>query len=92
VFLDIPMPRPSHFDVLAAVGANRRFAPMFVTAYEGYAIVALDVQAPEHMRNRSTIGGSSARSTAPRAGSARDGWIRRRFSGLRPAVWRGAGR
>jgi len=49
VFLDIQMPRMSGFDVLAAVGDNRRFAVVFVTAYDAYAIAAFDVQALDYV-------------------------------------------
>ena len=49
VFLDIQMPRMSGFDVLAAVGDNRRFGVVFVTAYDAYAIAAFDVQALDYV-------------------------------------------
>jgi two-component system LytT family response regulator len=49
VFLDIQMPRMSGFDVLSAVGDNRRFAVVFVTAYDAYAIAAFDVQALDYV-------------------------------------------
>ena len=49
VFLDIQMPRMSGFEVLAAVGDNRRFAVVFVTAYDAYAIAAFDVQALDYV-------------------------------------------
>jgi two-component system LytT family response regulator len=49
VFLDIQMPRMSGFDVLAAVGDHRRFAVVFVTAYDAYAIAAFDVQALDYV-------------------------------------------
>jgi two-component system, LytTR family, response regulator len=45
VFLDIQMPRMSGFEVLSAVGDSRRFAVVFVTAYDAYALAAFDVQA-----------------------------------------------
>lgn len=49
VFLDIQMPRMSGFDVLAAVGDSRRFAVVFVTAYDAYALAAFDVQALDYV-------------------------------------------
>ncbi|HEY6174224.1 MAG TPA: LytTR family DNA-binding domain-containing protein [Kofleriaceae bacterium] len=49
VFLDIQMPRMNGFEVLAAVGDNRRFAVVFVTAYDAYAIAAFDVQALDYV-------------------------------------------
>jgi two-component system, LytTR family, response regulator len=49
VFLDIEMPRMTGFDVLAEVGDRRRFAVVFVTAYDSYAIAAFDVQALDYV-------------------------------------------
>src|SRR5262245_56271712 len=49
VFLDVQMPRMTGFDVLAAVGDARRFAVVFVTAYDSYAIHAFDVEAVDYV-------------------------------------------
>jgi two-component system LytT family response regulator len=49
VFLDVQMPRMNGFEVLAAVGAARRFVVVFVTAYDSYAIEAFDVQALDYV-------------------------------------------
>jgi two-component system LytT family response regulator len=49
VFLDVQMPRMNGFEVLEAVGDARRFAVVFVTAYDSYAIEAFDVQALDYV-------------------------------------------
>jgi two-component system LytT family response regulator len=49
VFLDVEMPRMTGFEVLAAVGAARPFAVVFVTAYDSYAIAAFDVEAVDYV-------------------------------------------
>jgi two-component system LytT family response regulator len=49
VFLDVQMPRMNGFEVLEAVGDRRRFAVVFVTAYDSYAIAAFDVQALDYV-------------------------------------------
>ncbi|HEY0476551.1 MAG TPA: LytTR family DNA-binding domain-containing protein [Kofleriaceae bacterium] len=49
VFLDVQMPRMNGFEVLAAVGDDRRFAVVFVTAYDSYALAAFDVQALDYV-------------------------------------------
>jgi two-component system LytT family response regulator len=49
VFLDVQMPRMNGFEVLEAVGENRPFVVVFVTAYDTYAIEAFDVQALDYV-------------------------------------------
>lgn len=49
VFLDVQMPRMTGFEVLAAIGDARRFAVVFVTAYDSYALAAFDVQALDYV-------------------------------------------
>jgi two-component system LytT family response regulator len=49
VFLDVQMPRMTGFDVLAQLGDDRRFAVVFVTAYDSYALAAFDVQALDYV-------------------------------------------
>ncbi|HMG58000.1 MAG TPA: LytTR family DNA-binding domain-containing protein [Kofleriaceae bacterium] len=49
VFLDVQMPRMNGFEVLAQLGDDRRFAVVFVTAYDSYAIAAFDVQALDYV-------------------------------------------
>jgi two-component system LytT family response regulator len=49
VFLDVQMPRMTGFEVLAAVGDERRFSVVFVTAYDAYALAAFDVQALDYV-------------------------------------------
>jgi two-component system LytT family response regulator len=49
VFLDVQMPRMNGFEVLEAVGDNRPFAVVFVTAYDSYAVAAFDVQALDYV-------------------------------------------
>ena len=49
VFLDVQMPRMNGFEVLEAVGDNRRFVVVFVTAYDSYALEAFDVQALDYV-------------------------------------------
>ena len=49
VFLDVQLPRMTGFDVLAAVGERRRFAVVFVTAYDSYALAAFDAQAEDYV-------------------------------------------
>jgi two-component system, LytTR family, response regulator len=49
VFLDVQMPRMNGFEVLEAIGDNRPFVVVFVTAYDSYAIEAFDVQALDYV-------------------------------------------
>jgi two-component system LytT family response regulator len=49
VFLDVQMPRMNGFEVLEAIGQDRGFAVVFVTAYDSYAIAAFDVQALDYV-------------------------------------------
>lgn len=49
VFLDVHMPRMNGFEVLAAVGEQRPFVVVFVTAYDSYALEAFDVQALDYV-------------------------------------------
>lgn len=49
VFLDVEMPRMNGFDVLGAVGRGRRFAVVFVTAHDSYAVDAFDAQARDYV-------------------------------------------
>lgn len=49
VFLDVQMPRMNGFEVLAALGDNRRFAVVFVTAFDSYAIEAFDASAIDYV-------------------------------------------
>ena len=49
VFLDVQMPRMNGFEVLEALGDNRPFVVVFVTAYDSYAIEAFDVQALDYV-------------------------------------------
>jgi len=49
VFLDVQMPRMTGFEVLQAVGDDRRFVVVFVTAYDTYALEAFDVHALDYV-------------------------------------------
>jgi two-component system LytT family response regulator len=49
VFLDVQMPRMNGFEVLEALGDNRSFVVVFVTAFDTYAIEAFDVQALDYV-------------------------------------------
>ena len=49
VFLDVQMPRMNGFEVLHALGDNRPFAVVFVTAYDSYALEAFDVHALDYV-------------------------------------------
>jgi two-component system, LytTR family, response regulator len=49
VFLDIEMPQMNGFDILGAVGHSRRFAVVFVTAHDTYAVEAFDAQARDYV-------------------------------------------
>jgi two-component system LytT family response regulator len=49
VFLDVQMPEISGFDVLAAVGAKRMPAVIFVTAHDKFALQAFEAQALDYL-------------------------------------------
>jgi two-component system LytT family response regulator len=49
VYLDVQMPEMGGFDVIAAVGAARMPAVIFVTAYDRYALQAFDVHALDYL-------------------------------------------
>ena len=49
VFLDIQMPAMTGLDVVAAVGAQRMPATVFVTAYEQYAVRAFEANAVDYL-------------------------------------------
>ncbi|HJU39652.1 MAG TPA: response regulator, partial [Tahibacter sp.] len=49
VFLDIQMPAMTGLDVVAAIGAARMPATVFVTAYEQYAVRAFDANAVDYL-------------------------------------------
>ncbi len=49
LFLDVQMPGPSGFDVLAAVGPEAAGAVVFVTAYDRFAVRAFDVHAVDYL-------------------------------------------
>jgi two-component system LytT family response regulator len=49
VFLDIQMPAMSGMDVVAAVGADRMPATIFVTAFEQYAVRAFETNAVDYL-------------------------------------------
>jgi two-component system LytT family response regulator len=49
VFLDIQMPAMSGMDVVAAVGAERMPATVFVTAFEQYAVRAFEANAVDYL-------------------------------------------
>jgi two-component system LytT family response regulator len=49
VFLDIQMPAMGGMDVVAAVGAERMPATVFVTAYEQYAVRAFEANAVDYL-------------------------------------------
>lgn len=49
VFLDIQMPAMNGLDVVAAVGAERMPATVFVTAYEQYAVRAFEANAVDYL-------------------------------------------
>jgi two-component system LytT family response regulator len=48
LFLDVQMPGPSGFEVLAAVSAQP-MAVVFVTAHDGYAVRAFEVEARDYL-------------------------------------------
>jgi len=49
VFLDVQMPEPDGFGVVAAIGAERMPAVIFVTAYDQYALRAFAVSALDYL-------------------------------------------
>jgi two-component system LytT family response regulator len=49
VFLDIQMPAMNGMDVVAAIGAERMPATIFVTAYEHYAVRAFEANAVDYL-------------------------------------------
>jgi two-component system LytT family response regulator len=49
VFLDVQMPRMNGFEVLSALGDDRRFVVVFVTAYDSYALEAFEVHALDYV-------------------------------------------
>ncbi|MEP7042589.1 MAG: LytTR family transcriptional regulator DNA-binding domain-containing protein [Dokdonella sp.] len=49
VFLDIQMPALNGIDVVAAIGAERMPATVFVTAYEQYAVRAFETNAVDYL-------------------------------------------
>lgn len=49
VFLDIQMPAMTGLDVVAAIGAQRMPATVFVTAYEQYAVRAFEANAVDYL-------------------------------------------
>ncbi|MGN6520705.1 MAG: LytR/AlgR family response regulator transcription factor [Dokdonella sp.] len=49
VFLDIQMPAMNGIDVVAAIGAGRMPATVFVTAYEQYAVRAFEANAVDYL-------------------------------------------
>ncbi|KRB07809.1 LytTR family DNA-binding domain-containing protein [Lysobacter sp. Root690] len=49
VFLDIQMPAMTGLDVVAAIGAQRMPATIFVTAYEQYAVRAFEANAVDYL-------------------------------------------
>lgn len=49
VFLDIQMPAMTGMDVVAAIGAERMPATIFVTAYEQYAVRAFEANAVDYL-------------------------------------------
>jgi two-component system LytT family response regulator len=49
VFLDIQMPAMNGMDVVAAIGAERMPATVFVTAYEQYAVRAFEANAVDYL-------------------------------------------
>jgi two-component system LytT family response regulator len=49
VFLDIQMPAMNGMDVVAAIGAERMPATVFVTAYEHYAVRAFEANAVDYL-------------------------------------------
>jgi len=49
VFLDIQMPAMTGLDVVAAIGAGRMPATVFVTAYEQYAVRAFEANAVDYL-------------------------------------------
>ncbi|MFQ6310823.1 LytR/AlgR family response regulator transcription factor [Lysobacter capsici] len=49
VFLDIQMPAMTGLDVIAAIGAQRMPATIFITAYEQYAVRAFEANAVDYL-------------------------------------------
>ena len=49
VFLDVQMPEINGFEVLAAIGAKRMPAVIFVTAYDQFALKAFEAQALDYL-------------------------------------------
>lgn len=49
LFLDVQMPGLNGFEVLERAGAERRFAVVFSTAYDDYALEAFDVHAIDYL-------------------------------------------
>ncbi len=49
VFLDVQMPAPDGFGVVAAIGAERMPVVIFVTAYDQYALRAFEINALDYL-------------------------------------------
>lgn len=88
LFLDVQMPEMNGFDVLAAVGAQRMPAVIFVTAHDRFALRAFEAQAIDYLLK--PFGAERVRQALERArtflsGGARH-TLRRRFDGLLEAT------
>ena len=90
VFLDIQMPAMTGMEVVAAVGADRMPATIFVTAYEQYAVRAFEANALDYLvkpfsreRFAATLQRAKARLATPAAGEASSAQILQALDALR---------
>ena len=90
VFLDIQMPAMNGIDVVAAIGAERMPATVFVTAYEQYAVRAFEANAVDYLvkpfsRERfvQTLRRAKARLGAAGAGASSSAQLLRTLDELR---------
>ena len=77
LFLDVQMPEMSGFDVLAALGAARMPAVIFVTAHDTFALRAFEAQALDYLLK--PFGVERARAALERARTFLAGGARRGF-------------
>jgi two-component system LytT family response regulator len=90
VFLDIQMPAMNGIDVVAAIGAERMPATVFVTAYEQYAVRAFEANAVDYLvkpfsreRFLRTLGRAKARLAAALGGATQSSSMLRTLDELR---------
>jgi two-component system, LytTR family, response regulator len=89
LFLDVQMPEADGFDVVAALGAERLPAVVFVTAYDEYALRAFEVHALDYLlkpfdreRFRAALDRARGEVRRHRQRTAGDGEVDRRVQDL----------